>query len=46
MPHLIIECIALPRNSIAELCVYFKQAIENMESEWNTHRKIYTITKE
>ncbi|EGR34413.1 hypothetical protein IMG5_012600, partial [Ichthyophthirius multifiliis] len=45
-PHLVLECIVLPRKSTGELCAYFKQAMENMESEWNTHKKIYVIKKE
>jgi len=46
VPHLVVECVTLPRNTAAEIPVYFKQGIEMMESEWNTHKKLYTITKE
>ncbi|EAR94086.1 CwfJ carboxy-terminal 1-like protein (macronuclear) [Tetrahymena thermophila SB210] len=46
LPHLIIECVTLPRNTAAEIPVYFQQGIENMESDWNTHKKLYKITRE
>jgi len=45
-PHSIIEVIAMPRKYHEELPLYFKKALNELESEWATHKKIIDIKKE
>jgi hypothetical protein len=46
MPHCFLELVALPRNIAARSEVYFKKGLEDLESEWSTHKKIIDINRE
>ena len=46
LPHSIIEVIALPRKRAADLSIYFKKGMEDMESEWSVHKKIIDIKQD
>jgi len=45
-PHSIVEVIAMPRKIHDEIPMYFKKALNELESEWATHKKIIEIKKE
>ena len=44
--HIYMECLALPRGKAEDLPFFFKQALEDIEGNWNTHRSIIKIEKE
>ena len=46
MPHCFLEVVALPRKIAAKSEVYFKKGLEDLESEWSTHKKIIDISKD
>lgn len=41
--HIYIECLALPRVKAQDLPFFFKQALEDIEGNWNTHKNIIRI---
>ena len=47
VPHAIIECVAIPYSVTKEanLNVYFKQGMEDLDGFWATHKKIIEIQK-
>ena len=45
MPHAIIEIIAFPTKMLQfSLDLYFKKALQELESEWNVHKSLIEIT--
>ena len=46
MPHCFVEVVAIPRKIAARSEVYFKKGLEDLESEWSTHKKIIDISKD
>lgn len=38
--HIYIECIGIPLKRAYDLPFFFKQALENVEGFWTTHKKI------
>jgi len=45
-PHSIVEVIAMERKYHDEMPMYFKKGLNELESEWATHKKIIEIKKE
>jgi len=44
--HCMLECVATPRQIDAILPSYFKKSLDELESEWATHKKIIEIKKD
>ncbi|CAD8209009.1 unnamed protein product [Paramecium pentaurelia] len=47
VPHAIIECVAIPYkiSKEANLNLYFKQGMDELDGFWSTHKKIIEIQK-
>lgn len=47
VPHAIIECVAIPYkiSKEANLNLYFKQGMDDLDGFWSTHKKIIEISK-
>lgn len=43
-PHMIIECVPLPRDIGDMSPMYFQKAIQECESEWSHNKKLITLT--
>lgn len=46
MRHCMIEAVGIPMNLLGDAEIYFKKAFLELESEWNTHKKIIPISNE
>ena len=44
--HIYIECLALNYSKAQDLPFFFKQALEDIEGNWTTHKSIMKIEKE
>lgn len=44
--HIYIECLGIPLKKAYDLPFFFKQALENVEGFWTTHKRIIEIRKE
>lgn len=44
--HIYIECVAMSMNKAQDLPFFFKQSLEDVEGNWNTHKSIIKIEKE
>lgn len=44
--HIYIECIGIPLKKAYDLPFFFKQALENVEGFWTSHKNIIEIRKE
>ena len=45
-PHMIIECVPLPRDLGDTAPMYFQKAIQECESEWSHNKKLITLSKD
>ena len=45
-PHMIIECVPLPRDIGDMAPMYFQKAIDECESEWSHNKKLVKLTSE
>ena len=43
--HIYIECLAVPYTKGQDFPFFFKQALENVEGNWTTHKNIIKIEK-
>lgn len=43
--HIYFDCLAIPLKKAYDLPFFFKQALENVEGFWTTHKKIIEIKK-
>lgn len=46
VPHAVVECICIDRKDSVSLNVYFKKELQELGSEWSTHKKVIEICKE
>lgn len=44
-PHLVIECVPLPKELGDMAPIYFKKAIQESESEWSHNKKVVDLSK-
>ena len=45
MHHYKIICIALPNKVHGQMPMYFKKGLNELESEWSSHKKIINIER-
>lgn len=43
-PHMVVECIPLPKESGDLAPIYFKKAIDESETEWASNKKLIPLT--
>ena len=43
--HIYIECLAIKYSKAQDLPFFFKQTLEDIEGNWNTHKNIIKIEK-
>lgn len=42
-PHLVINCIPLPRDACDSIAIYFKKALLECETEWSNNKKVIDL---
>ncbi|KAK9871350.1 hypothetical protein WA026_011616 [Henosepilachna vigintioctopunctata] len=42
-PHMVLECIPIPKRKEVSAEIYFKKAIEESESEWSHNKKLISL---
>ena len=45
-PHMLLECVPIPREVGETAPLYFQKAIQECESEWSHNKKLISLTKE
>ena len=45
-PHMLLECVPIPREIGETAPMYFQKAIQECESEWSHNKKLISLTKE
>ena len=45
-PHMLLECVPIPREVGETAPMYFQKAIQECESEWSHNKKLISLTKE
>ena len=45
-PHMVLECVPIPRENGEFLPMYFQKAIQESESEWSHNKKLISLTNE
>lgn len=42
-PHLVINCIPIPRDACDSIAIYFKKGLLECEAEWSTNKKVVDL---
>ena len=45
LPHMVLECVPLPKEHGGMAPMYFKKAIDESEMEWSTNKKLVPLSK-
>ena len=45
-PHMLLECVPIPREVGETAPMYFQKAIQECESEWSHNKKLISLTRE
>ena len=45
-PHMVLECVPIPKENGEFLPMYFQKAIQESESEWSHNKKLISLTNE
>ncbi len=45
-PHMVVECVPLPRENGDTAPMFFQKAIQECETEWSNNKKLITLSKE